>query len=196
MNMKNMENKINLSDFLWINKPRNIELDDKNATITSSANSDFYRNYKNNRKSGNLLYNNIKGNFKVSTILTGEWKDEYDQGGLFIGNLDENKWIKTGIEFINNNEYISTVVTNPFSDWSVTPITITDINKIYIEIERNDLQITIKYSFNNKPLMFFRKINVFMEEIELQVGLYVASPKNKNGVNVYFKDFNIININN
>lgn len=173
-NMKNMENKINLSDFLWINKPRNIELDDKNATITSSANSDFYRNYKNNRKSGNLLYNNIKGNFKV----------------------DEDKWIKTGIEFINNNEYISTVVTNPFSDWSVTPITITDINKIYIEIERNDLQITIKYSFNNKPLMFFRKINVFMEEIELQVGLYVASPKNQNGVNVYFKDFNIININN
>lgn len=44
--------------------------------------------------------------------------------------------------------------------------------------------------------MFFRKINVFMEEIELQVGLYVASLKKQNGVNVYFKDFNIININN
>lgn len=31
--MKNMENKINLSVFLWINKPRNIELDDTNAIL-------------------------------------------------------------------------------------------------------------------------------------------------------------------
>lgn len=33
INMKNMENKINLSVFLWINKPRNIELDDTNAIL-------------------------------------------------------------------------------------------------------------------------------------------------------------------
>jgi regulation of enolase protein 1 (concanavalin A-like superfamily) len=193
-----MENKINnklkLDNFLWINKPSNIKIDNNNVRIVSSANSDFYRNYSNNRKSGNLLYNNIKGNFKVSTTLTGEWKEEYDQGGLFIGNLTEDKWIKTGIEFINDKEYISTVVTNPFSDWTVTPIIVKYINKIYIEIERNNLQIIIRYSFNDEPLMFFRKINVFMKEMELQVGLYVASPKNKNGVNVNFKDFNIINI--
>lgn len=60
----------------------------------------------------------------VEVNLTSRWHDQYDQGGLVIIVESEHhvRWIKTGIEFYNGRRWMSTVVKDSWSDWSVTAV--------------------------------------------------------------------------
>jgi regulation of enolase protein 1 (concanavalin A-like superfamily) len=52
-----------------------------------------------------------------------EGKQQFDQGGLML-RVDDNHWIKTGIEVVDGNARASVVVTNRgWSDWSTQPWT-------------------------------------------------------------------------
>lgn len=68
-----------------------------------------------------ILYQEIKlSSFKKARVaVTAHWKELYEQGGLciIIHKADgSRKWIKTGIEFVEDAPHISTVVTDRWSD--------------------------------------------------------------------------------
>jgi uncharacterized protein len=51
----------------------------------------------------------------------------YDQGGLLLvlkpaTSKQPNKWIKTGLEFYNNQPQLSTVACDRWADWSISPL--------------------------------------------------------------------------
>lgn len=187
--MDDSNKEVNLCDFHWFNEPLYKTINKDSAIITSSPNSDFWKTSEENTKTGNFIYYNIEGNFKVSVCLKAKWKEQYDQGGIMLGEVNKDIWIKTGIEYTDNKKYISSVVTNKFSDWSVLPIENEDL---YIEVQRINSEIFIKYSINNNNLTFFRHVTNFSCQSNIQVGLYVASPKNNDGIEVEFNNFNII----
>lgn len=49
--------------------------------------------------------------------VESDFKELYDQAGLMI-YLDEKHWIKTGIEYNDEQPMIGSVVTNEVSDWA------------------------------------------------------------------------------
>ncbi|KAK3955754.1 hypothetical protein QBC32DRAFT_204498, partial [Pseudoneurospora amorphoporcata] len=58
------------------------------------------------------------------------WRERYDQAGILLAFRRGNeplevppKWIKTGIEFYQSAPQLSTVATDNWADWSVTPLT-------------------------------------------------------------------------
>jgi len=70
--------------------------------------------------------------------VSANWNTLYDQGGLalFIPDEDITKWVKTGIEFVNEKPFVSTVATSRWSDWSLVPLPESAGGKLTIQVER------------------------------------------------------------
>lgn len=69
---------------------------------------------------GSFLYATISQSDLPATIETSfslTPKAQFDQAGIMI-RLDEEHWIKTGIEVVDQHPRLSCVVTNGFCDWS------------------------------------------------------------------------------
>ena len=67
--------------------------------------------------------------------VTGKFESLYDQAGLMI-RIDETRWVKTGVELTDGELFLSTVVTNGNSDWSVA--------KPFSELDDFYLRVTVK----------------------------------------------------
>lgn len=68
-----------------------------------------------------LLYtvgNDTEATVKIDFELNPQ--SQFDQAGLLI-HLDDDHWVKCGIEFCDGHVQLSVVVCNVFSDWSVQP---------------------------------------------------------------------------
>ena len=60
----------------------------------------------------------------------GDFAAQYDQAGLML-RVDEEHWIKAGIELADGRMWLSVVVTNGVSDWSQQPAPAPDADGWY-----------------------------------------------------------------
>ncbi|HKK61925.1 MAG TPA: DUF1349 domain-containing protein [Bacteroidales bacterium] len=67
---------------------------------------------------GYYYYTTRGGEFEVSVKISGNYKTRFDQMGLML-RIDEEYWIKTGIEYVDGVYNFSTVVTDVHRNWSV-----------------------------------------------------------------------------
>ncbi|KAH7018669.1 hypothetical protein B0J12DRAFT_746681 [Macrophomina phaseolina] len=64
----------------------------------------------------------LKSFQRARITLASPWTTRYDQGGLLLHAThpsQQDRWLKTGIEFYQSRPYLSTVATLTYSDWSV-----------------------------------------------------------------------------
>lgn len=90
------------------------------------------------------------GKFKRAQVtISAAWKDKYDQGGLaLIVNPDSaRQWVKSGVEYENDQPNLSTVATTKWSDWSLMPLSrtkatfemeITDDGSLWVRLVEDD----------------------------------------------------------
>jgi hypothetical protein len=103
----------------WYNEPPFWQLQGDTLTITSEPKTDFWRktHYGFIRDNGHFYHQQIQGDFTVEVKVTGQYAALYDQAGLMV-RLDEANWLKCGIEFVDNVQQVSAVVTRDYSDHS------------------------------------------------------------------------------
>ena len=91
--------------------------------LWTDAKTDFWREtfYGFIRDSGHAFLRGVSGDFTASVTVLGDYEALYDQAGLLL-RLDEEHWIKAGIEFTDGLMHFSVVVTSGVSDWSVIPL--------------------------------------------------------------------------
>ena len=66
----------------------------------------------------------LKSFNRARITFNGPWTTRYDQGGLLLHlkhSHQQDRWLKTGVEFYLDQVFLSTVATQTWSDWSVTP---------------------------------------------------------------------------
>ncbi len=109
--------------FTWLNPPSHWRRLDGDLIVTTDDRTDFWRKteYGFIRDNGHFAYGTVVGDFSVEVTFAGKYRTLYDQAGLMI-RLDADRWIKTGIEFVDESMNFSTVVTNDTSDWSLIPL--------------------------------------------------------------------------
>ena len=107
----------------WLNEPPDWRLDGDTLTVTTAADTDFWRttHYGFVHDNGHLWYEDVAGDFTAEVRFAGQYEHLYDQAGLML-RIDERTWIKSGIEFTDGKQHLSAVVTRDFSDWSVLPL--------------------------------------------------------------------------
>ena len=102
----------------WYNKPQSWENKEGLITVTSFAQTDFWRRYDCGyiRDNGHFYYQEVGGDFtaKVKVILD-KYQNQYGQAGLMI-RVDEKTWLKSTIEFLEGQQFVCTAITCDTSD--------------------------------------------------------------------------------
>ena len=174
----------------WHNQPKSWSDSDGRISIAVESKTDFWRitHYGYITDNGHFYYQEREGDFTATVKVQGDYKSLYDQAGLMI-RIDEKHWIKTGIEFVNGTENVSTVVTREFSDWSVIPKKGTS-KYVWLKLIRKDDYVEIHYSLDNKSYQVVREA-YFPPKVKCKIGVMAAAPEGK-GFQAVFEDFKVI----
>eukprot|EP00823_Brevimastigomonas_motovehiculus_P004089 TRINITY_DN2613_c0_g3_i1.p1 TRINITY_DN2613_c0_g3~~TRINITY_DN2613_c0_g3_i1.p1 ORF type:complete len:240 (+),score=62.88 TRINITY_DN2613_c0_g3_i1:56-775(+) len=174
--------------------------EEKNALLdglimTTDPKTDFWQrtHYGFQRDNGHFRYVPVSlSDFEVYMSFTGTYTSLYDQAGIMM-RIDENNWMKCGVEFFDKKPHISAVVTNNgFSDWSVVtldekttmPLTVS-LKLVRVSAEAIELHYTLgDYKQNKTKFDMFRMCHLPGDKI--MVGQISASPNEKEGFKVQF----------
>ncbi|KAJ0165121.1 Uncharacterized protein CTA2_12319 [Colletotrichum tanaceti] len=148
--------------------------------------------------------------FKSAKItFSADWSEQYDQGGLILtfDSLSgrERRWIKTGLEFFNGTQQISTVACDRWADWSIAPLAGFEETKsitVLVEKGRDGLGLGlwvyyVKQDGSKEPLReicwLYGDDDASGKDWNLTVGALVARPAKdaKGDLEVHFKDFDV-----
>lgn len=174
----------------WYNEPPNWKEHSDCLTVNVGAKTDFWRktHYGFICDNGNFYYEEIIGNFIVGVKIIGQYQVLYDQAGLMI-RLNEQTWLKCGIEFVDGVQQASVVVTRNYSDWSVVSLP-ENPTEFWLRLKRIAETVEVLYSLNGEQYNLLR-VAYLTEAETVQVGLMCASPQGE-GFSVTFEGFKII----
>jgi regulation of enolase protein 1 (concanavalin A-like superfamily) len=173
----------------WYNEPEQWSFKNSRLTMQVTPKTDYWRitHYGFTVDDGPFFHTERGGEFEVVVKITGDYQTRFDQMGLML-RVDEKHWIKTGIEYVDGAYNFSTVVTNDYSNWSVTPLAgYTD--SLWIKAVRRHDAVEIFYSTDGKS---YRMANVayLPQQNPVMVGMMAASPDG-DGFKAVFEDFKI-----
>lgn len=178
-----------MNNMQWFNQPKKWNIKDNTLTMFVTPKTDYWRitHYGFIVDDGPFCYEMVGGEFEAKVNITGDYKSRFDQMGLML-RIDHKTWIKTGVEFVNDNINISAVVTHDKSDWSVIEITHRPKSLWLKTIRRLDA-VEIFYSFDDETYTLMR-LAYFPDHVPVMVGMTAASPDG-NGFEAIFESFEI-----
>ena len=173
----------------WFNPPAAWQINENHLNVTSAPKSDFWRrtHYGFIRDNGHFFFQEVRGDFIADIRVDGRYAALYDQAGLML-RVDEENWIKTGIEYFEEQQHISAVVTRAFSDWSVAPLP-GNPPSLWLRVTRKAEAVEILYSLDGQDYTLLRVAYLLPAEMT-QVGPMCASPDGP-GFEMTFIDFKI-----
>jgi hypothetical protein len=173
----------------WSNEPQKWTVHGDTITVTSDAKTDFWRktHYGFIHDNGHFYHRTVKGDFVADVRFSGAYTALYDHAGLMV-RVDEETWIKCGIELVDGVQHASAVVTRDYSDWSVVPLP-QNPPQIWLRVVRQGSAIEVFYALDGAHYTMIR--TAYLSEAErAQVGLMCAAPEG-DGFTVTFEDFTI-----
>jgi uncharacterized protein len=173
----------------WLHQPSHWSETGDTLTETVPPGTDYWRvtHYGFIRDNGPLRYQEQSGNFEAKVRVTGKYHELYHQAGLMI-RIDEENWIKAGIEFVNDKQNLSAVVTRGFSDWSILPRS-DNPAFLWLRLQRYHDAVQISYSLDNEEWAMIR-LAYFPPEVPVKIGMLAAAP-GKEAFEVSFDHFSI-----
>lgn len=173
----------------WLNEPSSWKVKDGNLKMNVTPESDYWRktHYGFTVDDGPFYYTTRGGEFEVSVKISGSYKTRFDQMGLML-RIDEEHWIKTGIEYVDGVYNFSTVVTDVYSNWSVIELN-GKPESIWIKAVRRIDAVEIFYSLDGVK---YKMSNVayLSDKKPVMVGMMAASPDG-DGFDALFEDFSV-----
>lgn len=178
-----------LEKMQWFNEPEKWTVENQALSMFITPKSDYWRisHYGFTVDDAPFYYALYGGEFEVKVKITGDYKNRFDQAGLML-RIDEQNYIKAGIEFVDGVYNLSTVVTHKTSDWSVIALE-KPVPFIWIKAVRRLDAVEVFYSFDDKIYTMMR--NAWMQDnTPMMVGVMGACPDG-DGFNVKFENFKV-----
>ncbi|MDR3472085.1 MAG: DUF1349 domain-containing protein [Devosia sp.] len=108
-------------------------------TMQTGRETDFWNNtfYGFTHRNGHLLAHPVEGDFSLELTFSAAYAALYDQAGAML-RVDDNNWLKCGVEFTDGRRHFSVVVTrDDQSDWSVMPLAGKDATPVTLRLTRH-----------------------------------------------------------
>jgi regulation of enolase protein 1 (concanavalin A-like superfamily) len=178
-----------LDKMQWFNEPKKWEIKNNILSMSVTPQSDYWRisHYGFTVDDAPFLYSTYGGEFEAKVKISGNYKARFDQSGLML-RIDQENYIKAGIEFVDGKYNLSTVVTHKTSDWSVITLE-KPVSFVWIKAVRRLDAIEIFYSFDDKNYTMMR--NAWMQDnTPIMVGLMGACPDGS-GFEAKFEHFSV-----
>ncbi|SDH97085.1 hypothetical protein SAMN05216588_109163 [Pseudomonas flavescens] len=173
----------------WLNRPATSAVSEHSLTMTTDPKTDFWRetHYGFTRDTGHFLGIASADGFTATIRIQGEFRSLYDQAGLMV-RLDEKRWVKTGVEYTDGEAFLSTVVTDGKSDWSVSqPFKALEDFYIRVTLSNGAMRIQASRDGSFWPLL---RLAPFPVADTYQVGPTACTPK-RSGLVIRFSEFAI-----
>lgn len=164
----------------WTNHPSSIKEQDGSLTVEAQAQSDYWQKtyYGFERSSGHALLDVWPLDRAIEVgFLTGSFVEKYDQAGLMM-YLDNQNWIKAGVEMNDGVPHIGAVVTKGHSDWSLFPVPDWAGRKITIRASYFEGAIIIRAKADEGAWQTIRVSEFPKQDNQtLQAGPFICSPE-------------------
>ncbi len=161
----------------WLNPPPHWSVDEKGLSVTAAAETDFWKNtfYGFQHSNGHLFAKMVEGDFSAEAVFSSAYPEQYDQAGIML-RVDDDNWIKTGIEFTDGKPHMSAVLTRDNqSDWSVIPLPVEAMAGMHVRLTRHDDALRVQYRWGEEPWEMARLGYLAMPP-RVAVGPMVCSP--------------------
>lgn len=176
----------------WLNEPDQWKIDGDTLEMSVTGKTDFWRktHYGFTIDDGPFCYCMLGGEFAVSVRLTGDYKHRFDQMGIML-RIDQQTWIKAGVEYVDGLKNVSIVVTHGHSDWSVIALDSAP-KSIWIKAIRRLDAVEVSYSLDDTSYKMMRLCH-FPDNRVAMVGMMGASPDG-DGFDARFDHFKITHL--
>lgn len=173
----------------WYNEPPHWSQQGSSIHVKIAAETDFWctTHYGFIRDDGHFFYEERSGNFTADVKFMGHYQSLYDQAGLMV-RIDEQNWLKCGVEYVDHVQQASVVVTRSYSDWSVVPL-LQNPAAFWLRLERRAEAVKVSYSLDGDRHTMLR-LAYLPPNHPIQIGLFCASPQGE-GFEVTFEDLAI-----
>ncbi|MCD5995267.1 DUF1349 domain-containing protein [Pseudomonas sp. CDFA 602] len=190
-----MEDDQHLQDSIWssarwLNEPGSCRvLADHSLEVVTDEQTDFWRetHYGFIRDSGHFLGFSSVGGFTAQIRVNADFRELYDQAGIMV-RIDEQTWVKAGIEFNDGHAMLSSVLTQGRSDWAPSYFS-GDPRDFWLRVTVANGVLRLQYSSDGVcwPLL---RLAPFPEAQSYQVGPICCTPQRK-GLQVRFSEWSL-----
>lgn len=182
--------KIDLSQFAWLNQPEQTEVGDDTVEFVTQPQTDFWQrtHYGCRRDNGHAFLTRLWDDFSFSVQAEFFYETLFDQCGVIL-YLDSDNWAKLAIEYEDETFGLlgSVVTTNGYSDWATTPIA-TDYNRMFYRLSRRGSDFRFDFSPGGEDYRQMRIFHLHGDLSTARVGVYACSP-NDSSFKVRFSEF-------
>jgi uncharacterized protein len=174
----------------WLNEPARWSAAGQTLTVSADAGTDFWRttHYGFVHDTGHLYGEELGGDFDLSVLVRGGYAAQYDQAGVMV-RIDERRWLKTGIEFVDGQIRFCTVVTLDYSSWAVAGLP-PGLTELELVLARRGDAVEVHYRADAGPTELAAVAYLPPREAVL-AGPRCAAPEG-GGFEVAFRDLRIV----
>ncbi|PYY64138.1 MULTISPECIES: DUF1349 domain-containing protein [unclassified Curtobacterium] len=174
----------------WTHEPEAAEFDGDVFRVTAVEGSDAWRttSYGFVHDSEHALLQPTDGPFSVEASFVLDFTEQFDQAGVFL-RVDEQTWIKAGVEFSDGAPQLGAVVTRGFSDWSVSPVPEWAGRVVTVRASRDGDAVTIRAWAEGDESRLVR-VAYLDPDADVSAGLLCAGPT-RAGLTVTFTGFRV-----
>ncbi|MFJ6211732.1 DUF1349 domain-containing protein [Streptomyces sp. NPDC092296] len=179
---------VDWADATWLNPPPAAEPDADGLLVTARGRSDFWRttSYGFVRDDGHALLTGLPAGSAVEVTFPAAFDSLYDQAGVMV-RVDEQTWIKAGIELTDGVPHLGAVVTRGQSDWSLSPVPEWADRQVTVRVSRAGDAITVRARCDQGPWRMVRLAPLAPDAVA-SAGPFCCSPE-RDGLKVRFTRF-------
>jgi uncharacterized protein len=135
----------------WINEPAQWSAADGVLTMTADGGTDFWRttHYGFVHDNGHVYGDEVGGDFDLTVGVRGAYADQFDQAGVLV-RVDEQHWLKAGIEYVDGRMRFSTVITLVYSSWAVADLPAA-VAELSLQLARRGDAVEVRYGVDGGP---------------------------------------------
>ena len=172
----------------WLNPPVSATTDGGELHVRSARGSDFWQrtSYGFRRDSGHALLRPMGTDSAVEVSFVADFSGVFEQAGVLV-RIDEDTWVKAGVEFSDGVLQLSAVVTLGASDWSTAPVPTWQGREVTVRASWSGEALTIRARVDAEPWQLVR-LAPLAHSPAAQAGPYCCSP-DTDGLVVRFTDW-------
>lgn len=169
----------------WTHPPAATARTDDGLRVTAIEGSDAWRvtSYGFVHDSEHALLAPFPAGNAVEVSFRADFTDQFDQAGLFL-RVDEQHWVKAGVEFTDGALQLGAVVTDGRSDWSAAPVPEWNGRLLTIRASWVASAVTVRAKADGEDFRLVRVLPLDAD-LDVQAGPLICAPT-RSGLTVTF----------
>ncbi|WP_084038815.1 DUF1349 domain-containing protein [Demequina sp. NBRC 110053] len=165
-----------LDDGAWTTPPVSARMDDSRLVVEAREESDAWRttSYGFVHDDAHALLAPLGSAEAVEVSFLLDFDQQFDQAGVMI-RVDEETWIKAGVEVSDGLPQVGAVVTRGASDWSVAPVPEWRDREVTVRASRSGDAVTVRARVEDEPWRLVR-VAPLVPGADARAGLFCCAP--------------------